>query len=507
MNTISLPAHAPRSLASLPGPLGLPLLGHAHLLRPERLHLQMEQWAREFGTPYRFDLGRLKGMVCTDPEVAQAALRDRPHGMARAALLRPIFRELGIDGLFSTEGDEWMPQRRLIMASLNASQFRGFFPTIRAVTERLHRRWQAAARTGEVIEMTRDLMRFTVDVTSALSFGEDPNTIEQTGNVIQDYLASIFPAVMRRSTMPLPYWRWFKLPADRRLDRDLAAVHAYARERVARARTRLATQPGAAPNNVLEAMVRLADQPGSGFSDELVVANVLTLLLGGEDTTAHSLAWTLLYLAQDPVLQRQMHEAALAAWPADTPVCPDHEQVRGLDAFEALANEAIRLRPVAPMLVLQALRDTVVDGVAVPAGTHLYLLSRPAQVSARHFDEPMAYRPARWLQGRGTGGEGAARAHNPRAFLQFGAGARVCPGRHLAGVEVRMVLSMLLRHFEVELACRPEEIREVQHFTVTPDRMPVRLRARASAARPVAPVARQAMAAALPAGRCPFGHG
>ncbi|MBL8326570.1 MAG: cytochrome P450 [Rubrivivax sp.] len=500
MNTIALTAAAPRRFADLPSPRALPVLGNAHQIQPARMHLQLEQWARELGTPYRMRIGPLQVMVVDDPEVAQTVLRDRPSGLTRASMFRPIFAELGIDGLFSTEGDDWLPQRKLIMGSLAASNFRGFFPTIRAITERLHRRWQRAATAGEVLEMTQELIRFTVDVTSALSFGDDPNTLEQSGHVIQDHLAAIFPAIMKRTLAPVPHWRWFKLPADRRLDRHLAAVHAYAHECIAKARARLAAHPGAEPANALEAMLLQADQPGSGFTDEVVVANVLTLLLGGEDTTAHSLAWTMMYLAADPALQQHMHHAAMEALGSES-VCTAHEGVRELEVFEHLATEATRLRPVAPFLGLAATRDMVIGEVEVPRGTQVMTLFRPAQISPRHFSAPLRYDPMRWQRGRGHSGDGDAAVHDPRAYLQFGAGARVCPGRHLAGVEMRLVLSMLLKHFEVELACDPGEIDEVQNFTVTPSKMPVRLRLRQPAA--------QGGVRAAPAGaaRCPFGHG
>jgi cytochrome P450 len=527
LNTLALAAMPPRRFDELPSPAGLPLVGHAHLIRPARMHLQLERWARELGTPYRFRIGGLQVLVVDDPEVAHTVLRDRPNGLTRASMFRKIFAELGIDGLFSTEGGDWLPQRKLIMGSLAASHFRGFFPTLRSITERLHRRWQRAAAAGEVLEMTQELVRYTVDVTSALSFGEDPNTLEQDGNVIQEHLAAIFPAIMKRTLAPVPYWRWFKLPADRRLDRHLAAVHAYARERIAKARARLAAQPGAEPGNALEAMLLQVDQPGSGFTDEVVVANVLTLLLGGEDTTAHSLAWTMMYLAADPALQLHMHHAALAALDGEA-VCREHEAVRGLEAFEALATEATRLRPVAPFLGLAARREMVIGDVVVPKGTQVMTLFRPAQTSARHFSEPLRYDPMRWQRGRGGHGgaggpaaQGAAgangaggadggngvmgpSAHDPRAYLQFGAGARVCPGRHLAGVEMRLVLSMLLKHFEIELACDPGEIEEVQNFTVTPSKMPVRLRPRRLPleSAPAQPAAHAAVGA-----RCPFGHG
>ncbi|WP_268963041.1 cytochrome P450 [Paraburkholderia nemoris] len=64
-------------------------------------------------------------------------------------------------------------------------------------------------------------------------------------------------------------------------------------------------------------------------------------------------------------------------------------------------------------------------------------------------------------------------------YLTFGAGPRVCPGRYLAAVEMRLVLSMLMRSFKIELAIDPAEIEEVSAFTMVPNQMPIRLTPRA----------------------------
>ncbi len=470
-------------MSALPQPPAWPLVGHLHRIRPLRMHQQLEAWARELGTPYRLRLGPVDVLVDDDPEIAQAVLRDRPHTIRRASVLRSVMREMGLDGVFSVEGDAWQPQRRLIMGALNVSHFRGFYPTLADITARLHRRWLAAADRGAVVEMTDDLMRYTVDVTSALSFGEDPNTLDNPGHVIQQHLASIFPMTMKRTMAIVPYWRWLRLPADRALDRDLKAVHAYAHERIARARERMAADPSPVPRNALEAMLAQADVEGSGFTDEVVVANVLQLLLAGEDTTAHSLAWTMLFLAQRPALQQRMHALAVSVLGAapQLPVPAGYDAVKALEPFEGLALEALRLKPVVALLGLEAKKDTVIGNVAVPKGTRYFFINRPAQVSRRHFGCPQEYKPERWTR---AAGEAAGRhdphdVHDPRAFLQFGAGPRVCPGRHLATVEMRLVLAMLLRDFELELACDPAEITEVLNFTNMPSRMPVRLRARA----------------------------
>ena len=88
----------------------------------------------------------------------------------------------------------------------------------------------------------------------------------------------------------------------------------------------------------------------------------------------------------------------------------------------------------------------------------LFFLNWPAQIDPHHFADPLRFDSTRWSAAQGSG-----EAHNPRAYLQFGARPRVCPGRHLAAVEMRLVLSMLLRHFEIELVRDPAQ--EVLHFT------------------------------------------
>lgn len=457
-----------RSLEDLPSPRGLPLLGNLHQMNPGRLHQTLERWCAELGTPFVMRFGRMKIFVSADAELLQGVLRERPEGYRRVRSIEAVLSELSANGLFSVEGEAWRPQRKLVMQALNATHFRGFFPTLQAITARLHRRWQRAARRGDTVEMTADLVRYTVDVTTALAFGEDPNTLEQEGNLIQDHLALVFPTINARMNAPFPYWRYLKLPRDRRFERAMTAINSHVERLVERARRRMLEQPAAAPRNVLEAMLIAADEPGSGISDAEVSANVLTLLLAGEDTTAHTLAWTIYFLAQDAARQAQLAGAARAVL-GDAPVCPAFEAVRELDAFEGLANEATRFKPIVPLLFLEPLADVELAGVAVPRGTPLFFVLRPAMLDDRHFAGAAQFRPERWAAGHAT------QPHDVRAYTQFGAGPRVCPGRHLAAVEIRLVLSMLARNFSMQLAVEPAAIREVLAFTMMPSAMPVRL--------------------------------
>ena len=459
-----------RRLADLPSPRGLPLLGNALQLDPKRMHLILEGWCREFGSAYTIGLGPKRVFVCSDPELLQTALRERPERYRRFAPIESVIAEMGSNGVFSVEGEAWRPQRRLIMQALASTNFRGFFPALQGITERLLRHWQRAADAGETVEMTQDLVRYTVDVTTALAFGEDPNTIEQPGDVIQDHLAQVFPMLMARINAPFPLWRYLKLPKDYAFDRSLEAVHRHIGGLIERTRGRMRDQPADTPRNLLEAMLAAGDQPGAGITDEVIAANVQTLLLAGEDTTAHTLAWTMSFLCADPALQFRLHAAAIAVL-GPARVCPAFDEVTKLDLFESVAHEATRLKPIVPLIFLEPLTDVVLGGVALPAGTPMFFVLRPAMLDDQHFGKAEQFLPERWAVGHGQ-----VQPHDPRAYAQFGAGPRVCPGRHLAGVELRLVLSMLARNFTMELATDPASVKEVLAFTMMPSAMPVRLK-------------------------------
>ncbi|MGH8780045.1 cytochrome P450 [Paraburkholderia sp.] len=470
MDTATSSAATVRQIADLPCPKGLPLIGNLHQLTPSKLHLILERWANELGAPYRFQIGGKPIVVWTDVELCQTLSRERPHRYRRFRVLESVLQEIGSNGLFSAEGAAWEPQRRLVMQALSIPHIKAVYPTIAGITGRLHERWRRAAANGETVEMTKDLKRYTVDVTSALAFGEDPRTIEKDSGVIQEHLALILPLVTARINAPFAYWRYVKLPRDRRADRALVEVHRYVRRMMQRARERMRDEPSDEPRHLLEAMLAMRDAPDSGITDDQVAANVLTLLLAGEDTTANSIAWALYYVATDSALQQRLADQSRAVL-GSANVCPDYAQVKDLELLEAVCTEASRLRPVAAVSSFEPLQDVQLTDVHVPAGTTMFFVNRPSMLDERHFAQPQTFDPDRWLRAR----DAQTGAHDTRAYLQFGAGPRVCPGRHLAGVEMRLVLSMLLANFRIELAVEPESIEEITAFTMVPSAMPMRV--------------------------------
>ncbi len=464
-----------RQLKDLPGPRGWPLLGNTLQVRPARIHLDVERWADEFGPLFRMRLGRHEQLVVADHDLLAKVMRERPEGFRRSPFTSRVGIEMGLpQGLFSAEGEDWRRQRRMVMASFAPGHVRAYFPSLLKVTLRLQGRWRRAAREGRHIPLQADLMRFTVDAIAGLAFGKDINTLESGEDVIQRHLDKVLPAIFRRVLSVVPYWRWFKTAADRDLEHSVAVINSTILDFVGQARQRLRADAALReqPRNLLEAMIVAADQPQSGLDDRHVAGNVLTMLLAGEDTTANTLAWMIHLLYLHPqALQRALHEVRTRA---PDPAAYGFEQMEQLPYLEACASETMRLKPVAPFIALQALRDTVVGDVAVPQGTHIWGVLRHDSVGERLFDRPAAFEPERWLESSDPPVGAAAR----RAAMPFGSGPRMCPGRYLALLEMKMAMAMLLSGFDIVSVDTPGggPAEERMAFTMNPVGLHLRLR-------------------------------
>jgi cytochrome P450 len=224
-------------------------------------------------------------------------------------------------------------------------------------------------------------------------------------------------------------------------------------------------------------MIVAAEAEGGGISDLEVAGNVLTMLLAGEDTTANTIAWMTHLLWLNPAALARATDEVRRLVP--DPLAPTLDQVAGLEYIEACAHETMRLKPVAPQMPLEALRDTVVGDVRVPAGTVVISMLRRDSVDERFVPRAAEFVPERWLT---EGGPGQQANAAKRISMPFGAGPRICPGRYLALLEMKMALAVLLGRFDIAAVDTPDgkPAAERLSFTMTPVGLSMRVRPRAS---------------------------
>jgi cytochrome P450 len=386
--------------------------------------------------------------------------------------IETVIEEIAGTGLFSAEGETWFRQRRLTAPAFSATNLKAFYPIIGKVTRRLLGLLKHRARGASSFEIQRDLMKYTVDVTTWLTLNRDVNTLETESDDFQRDLEQLFPAIARRINAPFPYWRYVQFGRDRRLSKAISRL----RQRVGKilASSRDVSDQhdpaGSEPANLLEALVSARDDANSQLSEEEIFGNIITILTAGEDTTAYSLAWTIMFMTEHPAIQQRMREEACRVLGQHGTV-EDFADLERLEFIEAVALESMRLKPVAPALFLEANEDLVVRDMLIPKGTNILALTSASALSDENFSHGREFRPERWL----TGVRPEAWNHNMRAFMPFGGGARVCPGRSLAMIEIKSVLATICRNFEVHRDASAGPVDERFAFTTVPVNLLVRL--------------------------------
>src|SRR5881275_2039501 len=119
------------------------------------------------------------------------------------------------------------------------------------------------------------------------------------------------------------------------------------------------------------------------------------MLLGGEDTTANSMAWMMHFMIEHPEVQVRMQTEA-AQVVGKTGMLSQPQDAERLSYIEAVAHEAMRLKPVAPIIFLETVEDVVIDGVAIPKRTALISLTMHGGLKETHFAAASEFRPERW---------------------------------------------------------------------------------------------------------------
>jgi cytochrome P450 len=458
-----------RQIKNLPGPRAWPLVGNVLQLKPRRIHQDVELLCQRFGPLLRLYFGRHPVVVVANHATVNAILRERPGTFRRPSLTTQVAAEMGgLPNVFNAEGANWRNQRRMVMAGFAPKPIKAYFPALVNVALRLQRRWDAAAAQHSQIDLSADLKRYTVDIIAGLAFGQDVNTLESGDNVIQLHLDCILPGIARRSLSIVPYWRYFRLPQDRKLDHSNAALRVAVYDLIAQARQRMQANPALVdkPSNLLEAMIAAADQPGSGVDNDTVAGNVSTMLLAGEDTTANTIAWLLYLLRGHPeALQKVALEVKQLA-----PACAGFtlEQMDALVYLDASIQEAMRLKPVGPFMPVEALIDTTIEDVHVPKGTLVWCVLRHDSIDEKHFTNAQAFMPERWL----------GNSVDKHVSTPFGSGPRTCPGRYLALLEIKIAVAMLLGHFELDSVDTADgkEAQELMGFVMSPVGLRMRLK-------------------------------
>jgi len=419
------------------------------------------------GDTFRFYFGGVKeAIVTTNPMVIQHVLKTNSDNYQKSEIqVKRMGHFLG-KGLLTSHGEVWRTQRRLIQKGFDRKQLDVLSSIMQDSLAESMRDFDGQARNGPV-DIYPQLMKITFKMVARSLFGarlkdDDIELISRTISIVQEFMV--------RQTIQ-PYLNpWFSVSGElRKHDEMRARADGVLLDYIRRRRQ----EPPC--HDLLQILMDARYSDGQGMSDELVLSESMQLLVAGHETSSNALSWLLYLLSSRPdCLEklRQEFDSVLGEAPLTYSVVPR------LEFAAQVMQEALRLYPPFWMVDRMALSDDRAGDLVIPRGSTVVVFIYGVHHSPRYWPNPDSFDPERFTKAN-------EKLHTPCSYLPFGAGPRGCIGGNYATLQILMILSVLLRKYDLRLApgqsieARPMVILRPKHGirmtfsdAVTPDVRP-----------------------------------
>ncbi|KAK6152911.1 hypothetical protein DH2020_012550 [Rehmannia glutinosa] len=218
------------------------------------------------------------------------------------------------------------------------------------------------------------------------------------------------------------------------------------------------------PKDMVDLLLQQADDPNLDvkLTSDRVKGLLQDVLVGGTDTSATTIEWTIHELLRHPELIAKVKEELDRV--IGTTRWVEEKDVSQLHYLDAVIMESMRLHPLATLLVPRyATEDCEVAGYNISKGTMVLINTWSIGRDPYSWDAPEEFLPERFFD------KEIDVLGSNYAMLPFGSGRRRCPGYMLGLKIVRTTLANLLHGFNLKLVdgMRPEDISMEEEYGLT----------------------------------------
>ncbi|KAJ0395805.1 hypothetical protein ATCC90586_012131 [Pythium insidiosum] len=434
----------------------------------------MHDWTTELceqyqGKPFRIGaVGQPDFTVISTPELFEDVLKTQFDSFDKGEKMNEALRDVLGRGIFAVDGHEWLRQRKTGSNLFTARSLRDSMSrTIQDLLPVLHRVLNRAATSGDAINLSSILQKFTLDAFTRIGFGCEFGCLDAaTEHPFEAAFENAQRILTIRLFTPAFWWktlRFLNIGVERELKEHIKVIDHTIFDIISRSlQARQQSHEAASSKNIVSLFIdnasNMSDEGGEGKESSIEASLlrdiVVNFLIAGRDTSAQVLSWLFVELTLHPEIEDRIREELRAKLPhlftSSDCVAPSAEQVQRLSYLEAVIKETLRLHPTVPINSRRAARDTVLsDGTFIAAGEFVamptYALGRMTHVwgpDAREF------RPERWLDETSPTGLITVSAFK---FNSFHAGPRMCLGMNLAMLEMKTLAASVLSKFQLRV--------------------------------------------------------
>nr|CAG8511021.1 1680_t:CDS:2 [Entrophospora candida] len=190
------------------------------------------------------------------------------------------------------------------------------------------------------------------------------------------------------------------------------------------------------------------------FNDEPMtdeeINNVLNETFGGGIVTSSAvLSCLIYYVSSYPEVEQIILKEIKKVFGDKSNL--DYEDLKKFEYIEAVIKEVLRINPLGTVIDRESANFDQIGDYKIPGSTRLTINVQSLHMNPNYWNEPTKFNPSRFLNKNHDNNSGIDDSFIKNTFLHFGGGLRICPGRHLAINQIKLLVVLLYKKYKFEM--------------------------------------------------------
>ncbi|CRK94499.1 CLUMA_CG008004, isoform A [Clunio marinus] len=427
--------------------------------------------ASKLGPIFRFDFSPFKSLIiCNDPKVVEGILSSQE--LIVKSYQYDYMKDWLSDGLLLSTGRKWHQRRKIITPTFHFNILQQFAD----IMDRHGKIFVSNLKKfeGQEIDFFSPVSLYALDVICESAMGCKVNAQEDSESEYVKAVKEISNIIFLRMFDSLKQFQFIYqfTKMYQREQKALKLLHDFTDSVIVSRRKELESTSHADNNEndfgikkrtaFLDLMLQ-STIDGNPLTNSDIREEVDTFMFEGHDTTKSGICFTFYNLAKYPEIQEKVFDECRTILGDDTQQSVTMQELNNLHYLELVIKETLRLYPSVPFFGRDIKEEVSVGGITVPEKVAItispYLLGRNPKI----FSDPLKFDPLRFEA------ETNNEKNNPYAYVPFSAGPRNCIGQKFAMLEMKSIISKVIRNFKLSISKDNEDLKLIAELILRPE--------------------------------------
>ncbi|XP_006299064.2 LOW QUALITY PROTEIN: cytochrome P450 705A20 [Capsella rubella] len=427
-----------------PSPPSLPIIGHLHHLLSSLAHKSLQKLSSKYGPLLYLSIFNFPVVLVSSASVAYEIFKA--HDLNISSRDNPPIDESLLIGssvfVGAPYGDYWKFMKKLLVTKILGTQALERSRGVREdELERFYTSLLDKATKKQSVEIGKEATKLIINSICRMSMGRSFSEENGEAERVRGLVTELDGLTKKVLLVNILRWPLEKLGISL-FKKEIMYVSDSFGEVLERVLVEHEEKPDKHQGNDL--MDVLLEAYGNENSEHKITRNhikslFVELFLGGTDTSAQTIQWTMAEIINDPNILTKLREE-IDSVVGKTRLIQETDLPK-LPYLESVVKEGLRLHPPLPLVVRTLQRSGEIKGFYVPEKTTLVVNAYAVMRDPSSWEDPDEFKPERFLGKKGD--ERKALKH-----IAFGSGRRGCPGSNLASIFIGTVIGTMVQCFD-----------------------------------------------------------